>query len=216
MIRSVQRADDPEAVQAAVAILQGGGVVAHPTETVYGLGARMGSESALARLRSLKGRSRDEPFIFLVLEEWLDGLVEDPPPLALQTIEAFWPGPLTLLLPAGPGVPRSAQGPDGRVALRATDHPLCQRLLEGMEEPFASTSANCRGAAPASTVEEVRAAFAETPEVIDLLLDAGPLLSSPPSSIVAFAGHTWHLVREGAVKRAAIRELLGSGGTGMD
>ena len=188
-----------------------GGLLAYPTETVYGLGSgpRVPALDALARL---KGRAADKPFLLLVssramVEEW--GLVLSTAARALAA--AFWPGPLTLVLPGGEGkLPDQLRGREGGIAVRYTSHSGIARLVAATGEPLTSTSANRPGHPPAPGADRIREVFAEEVARGDLLvLDGGVLGNVPPSTLVDCTSPVPRLVREGAIPRTELRLAAG-------
>jgi len=202
-------AETAAAVPRAVAHLRAGGVLAHPTETVYGFGTML-EPAALERLARLKQREQDRPFLLLVAgEEQAPGLLW--PDAARALANAFWPGPLTLALraPAG-GYPAAVVSSKGTVALRATSQPGLRALLHALSSPMTSTSANLAGRAPASSADEVRVVVeaADPRESGVVCLDAGTLPAAPPSTIVEFVATRPRLVRAGAVGLAALRAVV--------
>ena len=202
-------------VEAAIPVtrlhLSRGGLLAYPTETVYGLGSTP-SVPALDALARLKGRSPDKPFLVLVcgramVEDW--GLVLSPAARALAG--AFWPGPLTLVLPGGEGkLPDQLRGREGGIAVRHTSHTGIARLVAAAGQPLTSTSANRPGHPPAPGVDRIREVFAEEIERGDLLvLDGGVLGNVPPSTLVDCTSPVPRLVREGAIPRGELRRAAG-------
>jgi L-threonylcarbamoyladenylate synthase len=199
------------AIPQAVAHLGRGGLLAYPTETVYGLGSDP-SVAALQALAALKGRAPDKPFLLLVssrmmAEQW--GLVFSPSARALS--DAFWPGPLTLVLRGGEGkLPDQLRGLEGGIAVRHTSHPGIARLVAALARPLTSTSANRPGepAAPgADRIADVFRAEIERGEL--LVLDGGVLGNVPPSTLVDCTGPMPRLIREGAIPRAELRRAAG-------
>jgi L-threonylcarbamoyladenylate synthase len=190
--------------------LLGDGVIAYPTETVYGLGGRA-TPAALAQLRAVKGREVAKSFVILVAgrrmaEQW--GI--EFPERAVRLAQAWWPGPLTLVLPAARGrLPDELRGPTGGIATRHSPHPGAQALVETLGEPLTSTSANRPGAPPAQEAGAIAAAFAGAVAAGELLvLDGGPLPASPPSTVVDLTGDEAALVREGAIAWRDVRRTL--------
>jgi L-threonylcarbamoyladenylate synthase len=181
-----------------------GGVLAHPTSTVYGLGGILGTgvEESVARL---KGRpARDFPLIRVAadvetLRRALPGVRWDD--RAERIAAAFWPGPVTLILPDD--TPRG-------VAVRVEGQPTLRRLLRELGEPISSTSLNAAGAHPAATAREARRALAGMPEVDApiLFLSAGDLPGAPPSSLVSLLGREVRIQREGIVPAERILACL--------
>jgi L-threonylcarbamoyladenylate synthase len=188
------------------------GLLAYPTETVYGLGSAP-SIPALAALARIKGRAPDKPFLLLIsgpamASEW--GLVMSPSARALSA--AFWPGPLTLVLPGGEGrLPDELRGKEGGIAVRHTSHVGIARLVAATGRPLTSTSANRPGQPPAPGPDRIREVFAPEIERGELLvLDGGVLGNVPPSTLVDCTGAVPRLVREGAIPRAELRRAAGS------
>lgn len=205
------RSDVDRALPTVAAHLGADRVLAYPTETVYGLGSAP-TAAALDALAALKGRPRGKPFLLLIdgrdmAEHW--GLAF--PPAAVALSAAFWPGPLTLVLPGGEGrLPDALRGPEGGIAVRHTSHPLVARLVTGLGWPLTSTSANRPGQPPAPGAERIAAVFADEVGRGDLLiLDGGALGHVPPSTVVDCTGPLPALVREGALPRAELRRAVG-------
>jgi L-threonylcarbamoyladenylate synthase len=199
------------AIPVVAAHLERGGLLAYPTETVYGLGSGP-SKPALAALSRLKGRAPDKPFLLLISGlamalEW--GLVLSPSARALSA--AFWPGPLTLVLPGGEGrLPDELRGREGGIAVRHTSHPGIARLIAATDRPLTSTSANRPGQSPAPGPDRIREVFGPEIERGELLvLDGGVLGNVPPSTLVDCTGAMPRLVREGAIPRAELRRAAG-------
>jgi len=200
------------AIPRAVAHLRGGGLLAYPTETVYGLGSRPRAAD-LQALADLKGRRADKPFLLLVSNRVMaeaQGLAFSAAADALG--RAFWPGPLTLVLSGGGGrLPDALRGPEGGIAVRWTSHRDVARLVAALGEPLTSTSANRPGAAPAPGADAIAREFAGPVGAGTLLvLDGGVLGSRPPSTIVDCTAPLARLVREGAITRADLRRAAGS------
>jgi L-threonylcarbamoyladenylate synthase len=203
--------DVDRAVEPVRTHLDRGGLLAYPTETVYGLGSRP-TEPDVTRLADLKGRERGKPFLLLVSDRPMSeryGLAFNPAADALA--RAFWPGPLTLVLPGGGGMlPRELQGPEGGFAVRWTSHAGVARLIATLGHPITSTSANRPGGPTAPGATAVTELFADA--VRDgrlLVLNGGTLGNVPPSTIVDCTRPQARLVREGAIPRAELRRSVG-------
>jgi len=199
------------ALAAVTAHLRRGGLLAYPTETVYGLGSRA-READVRALARLKGRRPDKPFLLLVSGRTMaeaQGLAFNEVASALA--RAFWPGPLTLVLPGGGGrLPDLLRGPEGGIAVRWTSHRGMARLAEALGEPITSTSANLPGQPPAPGPEAILRDFAAPAEAGTLVvLDGGVLGNSPPSTVVDCTRPTPRLVREGALTLADLRRAAG-------
>lgn len=200
-------ADVAAAIEPVRRHLSRGGLLAYPTETVYGLGSRALAED-VTRLSLLKGRPAGKPFLLLVSGRDMVrryGLAFTP--AAALLADRYWPGPLTLVLPGGEGrLPDQLRGPEGGIAVRWTAHADVARLIEAVDEPLTSTSANLPGGptAPGATAIEADFAAAVNDGTL-LVLDGGTLGNVPPSTVVDCTGPSPRLVREGAIPRAALR-----------
>lgn len=205
------QADVDRAIPVVAAHLRAGGLLAYPTETVYGLGSAIGPE-ALAELAQLKGRVRGKPFLLLVADRTMAesaGLVFNASAAALAN--GFWPGPLTLVLPGGEGrLPDALRGPEGGIAVRHTSHRLMARLVAGLGEPLTSTSANRPGEPPAPGPEKIAEFFrAAVASGRLLILDGGVLGNVPPSTVVDCTQVAPRMIREGALPRSELRRAVG-------
>jgi len=205
-------ADAEAAAGRVVAHLRGGGLLAYPTETVYGLGSRARADEVRA-LAQLKGRRPDKPFLLLVASRAMaeaQGLAFSESASALA--RAFWPGPLTLVLPGGGGrLPDTLRGPEGGIAVRWTSHPLTARLVAALGEPLTSTSANLPGGPPAPGADAIARDFAAATSAGRLLvLDGGVLGNRPPSTVVDCTSPTPRVVRAGALPVTELRRAVGS------
>jgi len=186
------------------------GIIAYPTETVYGLGSTT-SAAAVERLAALKGREPGKPFLLLVASRrMLQGVglrLTDP---AERFAAAFWPGPLTLALPGGEDVlPDALRGPEGGIAVRWTSHPGALQLIQTLGSPITSTSANRPRQPALLDAAAIESGFAAAvAERALLVLDAGPRPPSPPSTVVDCTGPAPRLVREGAIPAARLRSIV--------
>lgn len=200
--------DHARAVPGVAEHLRSGGLIAYPTETVYGLGCML-DPSALDRLAEMKGREGVKPFLLLVSDrapaeglEWNGA--------ARRLAEAFWPGPLTLVLRAERLYPERVRAASGTVAVRATSHPGVRTLLDTVGEPITSTSVNLPGEPPASTLEQVVQVIESLGAPVEpWVLDGGPLPASAPSTIVDCSVIPPRILRTGAISRETLRSVLG-------
>lgn len=195
----------PERSQAAARLrehLAGQGIIAYPTETVYGLGCAL-REEALQRLAAFKG---DRPFLLLIADPGsVDGL--DWTRAALRLAEKFWPGPLTLALTASEGrFPPQVVGPDGAVAVRVSPHPAVADVLAAAGGPVTSTSANLPGEPPARTAADAARTATAIPDL--LVLDGGELPPALPSTIVRCGPGGVRILREGVIDREALERVV--------
>ncbi len=195
-----------ENIDRAAALLQVGGLVAFPTETVYGLGASARDPAAVARVFAAKGRPADHPLIVHLgaaglLEQWARTV----PEAARRLAQAFWPGPLTLVLPRRPEVPDAITGGQDSVALRVPAHPVALALLHAAG-PLVAPSANRFGHVSPTTAAHV---LDELGGAVDLILDGGPCAVGVESSIVGLLGDAPVLLRPGGVSPARLEAVLG-------
>lgn len=181
--------------------------MAFPTETVYGLGADARSPEAVARIFSVKGRPTDHPLIVhLAAASQLTGWAQNIPRAAWQLAEAFWPGPLTLVLARAPGVLDAVTGTLATVALRVPDHPLALALLNTFNDGVAAPSANRYGRVSPTTATHVQE---ELGDAVDLVLDGGPCSIGIESTIVDLSSTMIRVLRPGAITERAMRRVLG-------
>ncbi len=196
------------AIRDAAAMLRFGHLVAFPTETVYGLGADATNGEAVARIFEAKGRPRFNPLIVHVLRlDRADRLVQFDD-LSLKLAKAFWPGPLTLVLPRLPGAPIADLATAGleTLAIRVPSHEAAASLLAAADRPIAAPSANRSGHVSPTTAEHVAADLGDK---VSMILDAGPATIGLESSIVGFYDGEPVLLRAGGVTVDAIREAAG-------
>ncbi|MEQ1856416.1 MAG: L-threonylcarbamoyladenylate synthase [Longimicrobiales bacterium] len=199
----------PEAPLAeAIEHLRGGGLIAYPTETVYGLGGGV-SELAVERVRALKRRERGKPLIALIPSAAsVSGLRWTDP--ARELARTFWPGALTLVLEDPLGIfPRGVREEDTHaVGVRVSPHPVVARLLEGLGGPLTSTSLNPAGEPPARSGDQALAVVQRLGAPDVLVLDGGTLAPSLPSSVVDCTGLVPVVLREGAVPTSRLRSAV--------
>ena len=179
----VLSAADPRSFETLVRILAQGGVAIAPGDTMYGLVGI--APEAEDRLRSVKGRGEEKPFLRLLADpSWIVRISDMPTPPLLAR---YWPGPLTLVFPARDG---------GTAALRVPDHPFLQELLRALDRPLYSTSVNRAGARPLRTVEEMRR---EMEGDVDVIFDAGDQPPGAPSTLLDLTRRPFKVLRQGAV-----------------
>ena len=187
-------------------VLRSGGVLALPTETFYALAVNPFDPAALARLFALKARPAAKPVLVLIAgPEMLFQTVRAVPAAALPLMAAFWPGPLTLILPARLDLPPLLTGGTGTIGLRQPRQDLVCRLMAALGLPLTGTSANRSGQEPLATAAAVAR---ELGGKVDLILDAGPCPGGLPSTIVDVTVSPPRLVRAGALATSAIQELF--------
>lgn len=204
----------PDEVEASlngtIAHLRAGGVLAYPTETVYGFGGAAERES-VERIVAMKQRPPGKPFLLLVAgSDMLDRLDLRLTPEAARLAARHWPGPLTLVLPGGVRrVPERLRGPEGGVAVRWTPHEGLNRLLRAYGDPITSTSANRPRQPPAVSAAEIIEQWEPLVALGRLrVLDGGTLAPSAPSTVVDCTGRRPRVIRPGAIPAAVLRESV--------
>jgi L-threonylcarbamoyladenylate synthase len=192
-------------------VVRRGGIIAMPTETFYGLGVNPFDEQAVERLLLVKGRAEGKPILVLIgTLAQLRTVARVVSPIATLLIDAFWPGPLTVLFPAHPSLPLNLTAGTGTVGVRLSS---CRPLTELLRRvgPLTGTSANLAGAAPAQTAQDVQEAFGHG---VDLIVDAGSTPGGMPSTVID-PERNIRLIREGAVTRQMIQKVLETHGLAL-
>ena len=191
-----EQAESAHLIDAAVAALRAGELVVYPTETFYGIAADPESSTAMARIFALKGRALGQPIALIAADEVSAfALARQVPPLACRLAGAFWPGPLTLVLPPRAGLHEAVLGPDG-IGVRVSSHPVAQRLAAAFGRPITATSANASGQPAPAELSAVRRWPADQ---IKVLLEAGRLAGGVPSTILAVSNEGYRIIRHGAI-----------------
>ena len=194
-------------IQKAAEIIQEGGLVAFPTETVYGLGADALNPLAVARIFEVKNRPQFDPLIVHVADvRQAEILVLKFPEKALRLMEKFWPGPLTLVLPKSNLVPDIVTSSLPNVAIRVPNHPMALDLIRESGRPIAAPSANPFGGVSPTTAEHVRQSLGNK---VDMILDGGPCGIGVESTVILFAGQEPILLRPGGLPLEDIQALIG-------
>ncbi len=197
-----------DTVDSVLEHLRAGGLLAYPTETVYGFGG-LPTRSVIERLVALKRREPAKPMLLLVQDgDAVSDLTWTPE--AIELADVFWPGSVTLVL-SDPGAryPEGVRGSDGGVAVRVSPHPLVRELVSGVGGPIVSTSANRPGEAPALDAQGALGAALATGAAEDLwVLDGGVLDPSPPSTIIDCSGPEPVVLRQGAIPLGRVRCVL--------
>ncbi|MBW1717936.1 MAG: threonylcarbamoyl-AMP synthase [Deltaproteobacteria bacterium] len=193
-------------IQRAADIVRKGGVVAFPTETSYGLGASIKHIDALERIYIIKKRPRHKPLLILISNiSDLIHLVNQVPPAAVTLIERFWPGPLTLLLPAKPNLPWPLCANTDKVGVRISSHSWAHSLVTTLGNPMTATSANLSKYPATYKAEEVADQLLSFPP--DYILDGGPTSGEAPSTIIDVCTDPIKIIREGAINPKDIRSV---------
>jgi len=202
-------ADFTAAVEKAAALLQAGEVVAVPTETVYGLAANALNPQAVAAIYTVKGRPSRNPIIVHVADESMARqCVASWPPAAAALSRAFWPGPLTIVLPKAAIIPDIVTAGGPTVGVRWPHHPFMQALIQRCAFPLAAPSANLSNRVSPTTATHVRQHLEGR---IPLIVDGGPCPVGIESTVVALKGDVWRILRPGIIHKDALAAVLGTG-----
>lgn len=200
------RAPDAGRLEEAVRVLREGGVIAFPTETFYGLGADARNETAVEQIFRIKGRNFRNPISVIVADERdVIPLVEEIPAAAQILMEAFWPGPLTLVFRASSCVLPRLTADTGKIGIRVSSHPLAGLLALGLGGPLTATSANLSGEPECSSAAAVIRALGELP---DAVVDGGETPGGTGSTIVDVTVFPPRILREGAISGDLITAAL--------
>lgn len=196
-----------EALDRATQALKAGGLVAFPTDTVYGVGAMAFDEQAVERLYVAKIRDRNKAIpVLLANVRDLNRIAKRVPPAAWRLAGAFWPGPLSVVLERSALVPDAVTAGGPTVAVRVPDHPLALALIERVGAPLAATSANLSGRPSSVTADEVEAALGDA---VALILDGGPCPGGVASTVIDLTVDPPRIVRPGPIRWEDMAPLLG-------
>lgn len=193
------------ALEQILSFLRAGGVMGFPTDTAYGLGADPFNETAVRRIFEIKGRPETKPILLLVDSIAMARGIAHFSETALALAERFWPGPLTMILPASAGVPPAVTAGTGTVGVRWADTAFTQRLLGAFSQPITATSANRSGLPSTISAAEVREQLGES---IELLIDGGELPVRGGSTLLDLTETPARLLREGPIGEAALSDVL--------
>ncbi|CAN5748874.1 hypothetical protein BH23CHL5_BH23CHL5_08540 [soil metagenome] len=192
----------PRAIEWTAEEIEQGGVVAIPTDTVYGLAASLSHPEAIDRIFALKGRSVAKPIpILLASIDFLHIVSQNRDLKIMALLDEFWPGPLTLAIPSETALPSGVTGADGYVAIRVPNHPIAIEVIGKAGGAVACTSANPSGQPPARSAEEVATYFGET---VDVILDGGQTPGGAASTVAALRGGNLEILREGPLSRSRL------------
>jgi L-threonylcarbamoyladenylate synthase len=206
---STSSASEPGAIERAAEILRRGGLVAYPTDTVYGLAALPSDDAACTRLFEAKQRAPDQSMPLLIASPHDLALVAaGVPAVARRLVGQFWPGALTIVLPKAPAF-RSLAVAGNTVAVRVPDHPVPRELVRLLGSPITGTSANIAGGPEPLTADDVRSQLGDT---VDLILDGGRCPGARSSTVIDCTVEPPRIVREGAISR---EELVRAAGTSI-
>lgn len=197
--------EDGRALEQAISTLQGGGVIAFPTDTVYGIGASLEHPEALRRIYDLKGRPPDKPLPILIARvEMLDKLSPDVDERLVDLAEQFWPGALTIVLPAADHLPAEVKAPDNTIGVRLPNHSIPLTIAERAGGAIATTSANISGHDAAHAATEIRDAMGTA---IDVILDGGFAPEENASTVIRVVDGEIVVLREGVIRQDALQKV---------
>jgi L-threonylcarbamoyladenylate synthase len=197
---------EPDKIDEAVAILKGGGVIAFPTETFYGLGADARNEAAIDKIFGIKGRDFKNPILVVIGDGvHLDAFAADIPGNARKLMERFWPGPLTIVFRAATSVSPKLTAGSGKIGIRLTSHPIAMAISKRLGGPVTATSANLSGAPECSSAVEV---LSQLEGKIDGIVDGGQTPGGQGSTIVDATAGSVKILREGVIPAAVIQDTL--------
>lgn len=198
--------DAPEDIAFAAQCLQRGELVGMPTETVYGLAADATNEAAVARIFEAKGRPQDNPLIVHIARfEEMEPLVTAIPDTARRLADAFWPGPLTMILPRSPRIPASVSAGLGTVAIRMPSHPVARALITASGRPLAAPSANLSGSPSPTTAAHV---MADMTGRIPAIIDGGACRVGVESTVITVSNDEVRVLRPGGITPAMLRTVV--------
>lgn len=190
----------------AVNFLKRGAIIAYATETFYGLGVKFDIEDSIKRLYKLKNRPFDKPLPLIIgNEEQLFTLVDSIDKKVKELIQAFWPGPLTLIFKANNSVPNYITAGTGKVALRIPGNSFALNLAKASRFPITATSANPSGLEPAKCAFDVKKYFNDN---VDLIIDSGDIKGLLPSTILDVSETKFRIIREGIIEREKLSKYL--------
>ena len=186
--------------------LNSGGVVSFPTDTFYGLGADPFNPNAISKIFRIKQRPSDKPLLVLIHSvDQLPDLTQEITVNARKLMDHFWPGPLTLVFKAKPGLPDILTAGTDRIGIRLPNHPFTHRFLEALDRPLTATSANISGTDELTTAQQVKTTLKKE---LDLIVDGGPAPGGKVSTILDTTTNPPTLIREGALSRSDLESIL--------
>ncbi len=205
-ILRVHKPDFDFALEYSARLILSGKVVAFPTDTVYGLGADPFNLAAITEIFRIKHRSAERPIPLLVssIDQAAD-MVDDPPQLFFTLAKKFWPGPLTIVVPASRQIPLKLTANTGRVGIRWPRYPLAEALIAAVDRPLTGTSANLSDHPTCSTADEVEEQLGDS---LPLILDGGKTAGDIPSTVVLLDGDHARILRFGGVSESELKEFL--------
>lgn len=201
----VIKEDNPESAQIVSSILKREGIIIYPTETLYGMGAIASNEESVSKIFEVKGRPHGKPIPILVRDRDMLAEFAEITEQASKLIDAFLPGPLTLILKEKKNLPVLITAGTGKVAVRISRHPFVKRLFNLVSEPITSTSANISAGENLFSFDEIYRVFKDK---VDLIIDSGNLPPSKGSTVVDLTVEPPVVVREGDISKEELKEFI--------
>jgi L-threonylcarbamoyladenylate synthase len=200
------RSPGPDKIAEAVSILKGGGVIAYPTETFYGLGADARNEKAIEKIFVMKGRAFKNPVSVIIATQWdILPLVSEVPETAKILMKTFWPGPLTLVFTASNRVSHLLTAGSGKIGIRVSSHPIAALLVHSLGAPLTATSANRSGESENASASGVVKSLSDLP---DAIIDGDETPGQPGSTILDVTVFPPLILREGAISGKKIHSAI--------
>ncbi len=197
---------DPDTIHAVVQVIRNGGVIAFPTSTLYGLGADADNPRAVESIFDIKGRQSHRPLLVLIRDKTcLPELVREIPTKAELLMEAFWPGGITIVLPAGKKVSNRLTGNTGKIGVRVPKHPVAAAIVAQLAGPLTGTSANLSGRGGCSDISCLEEHVSGQ---LDGVVDAGPLKGGRGSTVIDMTVDPPQILREGTISEHQILSVL--------
>lgn len=201
----VIKEENPVSSEKAASILNRGGIIIYPTETLYGIGTDAMNQEAVRRVFAIKGREEDKPVPILIRDRYMFDEFAEIPELGNLLIDRFLPGPLTLVLKKKKDFPGIITAESEKVAMRISGHPFVKRLFESLSGPITSTSANLSGM---GNVYDFKSVFETFNGKVELIVDSGTLQPSKGSTIVDLTVTPPSILREGDISRELLEEFF--------
>lgn len=193
-------------VAAAAGMVKSGGVLIYPTDTIYGMGCSSYNAEAIERIYRIKSRSDRKPMLVLLPDvDWMPRVVREAPDTLFSLAQRFWPGPLTIVLRAREDLPAVLTADTGTIGVRVPQQPFTRALVRSSEAPLVSTSANPSGG---HTVLHIRKLIELFQFDVDMIVDAGDLVSGVESTVISLVDGRMRPLREGRVPIAEIEQVL--------
>jgi len=204
-LTEVIKEENPVSSEKAASILNRGGIIIYPTETLYGIGTDAMNQEAVRRVFAIKGREEDKPVPILIRDRYMFDEFAEIPELGNLLIDRFLPGPLTLVLKKKKDFPGIITAESEKVAMRISGHPFVKRLFESLSGPITSTSANLSGM---GNVYDFKSVFETFNGKVELIVDSGTLQRSKGSTIVDLTVTPPSILREGDISRELLEEFF--------